>query len=756
MVVTNGCGSATSQAATLQVDQPVAITASPTAATVCEGAGASFSATATGTAPLSYQWRKDGAPIGGATAATYAIVAATAADAGGYDVVVTNGCGSTTSPAATLQVDQPVAITIPPAAATVCEGAGASFSATATGTAPLSYQWRKDGAPIGGATAATYAIVAATAADAGSYDVVVTNNCGPATSAAATLQVDQPVTITTPPAAQAVCEGAGASFSVTASGTAPLAYQWRRNGAAIAGAVAATYAIASTAAADAGTYDVVVTNGCGPATSGGAVLTVDVVPVIASGPAAATLCEGSPLAFSVTLTRSGAFAYQWQKDGSPIAGATSATYAIAAVAAADAGSYDVTVTSPCGSATSAAAAIAVDVAPSITTPPASATVCEGAPVSFTVAASGTAPLLYQWRKNGADIGGAVAPTYAIIAMTAADAGSYDVVVTNGCGSATSAAATLASDSVSITTQPAGQTVCAGDPIALSVTAAGQAPLAYQWRKNGADVAGATSSSFAIAAATGADSGSYDVVVTNACGPVTSAAAAVLVGTPAIASLSPPAIAPMAPASPSVTVAVTGSCFVPASVVYANCVALPTTFVDSAHLTCVLGPSIPQTQIPGGLCINVQNTVADVSNSAALIVGSGSNAGTIRRHPLTPAPGEAYSIVMEGAPPFAILSLFVDFGTVTPVTAFPDPITNLVLAVSPITGSAGPLLTVFDGLGVFGPATGIAFDGAGSFVIPGIILPNPPLGLAVTIQAAYLDPTSPIGLRLNWARFPEEI
>jgi hypothetical protein len=112
--------------------------------------------------------------------------------------------------------------------------------------------------------------------------------------------------------------------------------------------------------------------------------------------------------------------------------------------------------------------------------------------------------------------------------------------------------------------------------------------------------------------------------------------------------------------------------------------------------------------------------------------------------------------MEGAPPFATFSLFVDFGTVTPVPAFPDPITDLVLAVSPITGSAGPLLTVFDGLGVFGPATGIAFDGSGTFVIPGIVLPNPPLGLAVTIQAAYLDPTSPIGLRLTWARFPEEI
>ncbi|MFN8003067.1 MAG: hypothetical protein U0X75_18860 [Acidobacteriota bacterium] len=74
---------------------------------------------------------------------------------------------------------------------TVCEGGPASFSVTATGTG-LSYQWRKNGAPISGATNSSFAIPAAAAADAGSYDVVVTGSCSAVTSSAATLTVPIP------------------------------------------------------------------------------------------------------------------------------------------------------------------------------------------------------------------------------------------------------------------------------------------------------------------------------------------------------------------------------------------------------------------------------------------------------------------------------------------------------------------------------------------------------------------------------------
>jgi Tol biopolymer transport system component len=108
---------------------------------------------------------------------------------------------------------------------------------------------------------------------------------------------------------------------------------------------------------------------------------------------------------------------------------------------------------------------------SITTSPASQTVCAGQAVAFGVTAEGDPPLTYQWRRNGIDIPGATGATYAIASATPADAGSYDVVVTNGCGS-------LTSDGATLTVYPRGDMDCDGDvdfddinPFVLALTGA---------------------------------------------------------------------------------------------------------------------------------------------------------------------------------------------------------------------------------------------------------------------------------------------
>jgi lysyl endopeptidase len=119
-----------------------AITAQPQNQTRCVGQSVTFSVTATGTAPLSYQWRKGGGNISGATSSSYTIGAVGTGDAGSFDCVVTNGCGSATSSAATLTVNTAPSITAQPQSQTRCVGQSVTFSVTATGTAPLSYQWR--------------------------------------------------------------------------------------------------------------------------------------------------------------------------------------------------------------------------------------------------------------------------------------------------------------------------------------------------------------------------------------------------------------------------------------------------------------------------------------------------------------------------------------------------------------------------------------------------------------------------------------
>jgi hypothetical protein len=185
-------------------------------------------------------------------------------------VVVLAPSGGTTVTAPT--------ITSQPVSQTVSVSSSATFSVTASGTAPLSYQWRFNGTAISGATSASFTLTNAQASNAGSYTVVVTNSAGTATSNAAILTVSTTTTaptITSQPASQTVNVGGTASFSVTASGTAPLAYQWRFNGTAISGATSPSFTLTNAQTANAGSYTVVVTNSVGTATSNVATLTVN-------------------------------------------------------------------------------------------------------------------------------------------------------------------------------------------------------------------------------------------------------------------------------------------------------------------------------------------------------------------------------------------------------------------------------------------------------------------------------------------------
>jgi len=269
-------------------------------------------------------------------------------------------------------------------------------------------------------------------------------------------------TITTPPANQAVTAGQTASFAVVAGGTAPLTYQWQKNGANLAGATAANYTTPATATSDSGsTFAVVVTNTAGTVTSAAATLTVTAAaaaPTITTQPANQTVTAGQTATFAVVAAGTAPLSYQWQKNGANITGATSASYTTPATTTADSGStFRVVVTNTAGTVTSAAATLTVTaaaVAPTITTPPANQTVTAGQTATFTVVAGGTSPLSYQWQKSGVNIAGATSASYTTQVTTTTDSGStFRVVVTNTAGTVTSAAATL---TVNATPAPAIQ------------------------------------------------------------------------------------------------------------------------------------------------------------------------------------------------------------------------------------------------------------------------------------------------------------
>jgi len=365
------------------------------------------------------------------------------------------GSGDSSSPTPPVAPPAAVApsITTQPASVTVNAGSPATFSVTAAGTAPLTYQWQRDGKDIAGATAASYTLTSPDVSDNGAaLRVSVSNAAGSVTSAAATLTVNAVVVapaIVTQPQSVTVQDGGSATFSVGVSGTGPFTYRWQLGGKDIADATAASYTTAALALADSGgVYSVVVGNGGGSVTSASATLTVKPrPPVVTAAPASVSVSAGQTASFSVTADGSAPLTYQWQRNGADIAGATGASYTTPVLTVADNGaSYRVVIGNAASSVTSASASVSVSsvaVAPSVTTAPQSLTVTAGQTASFSVVASGTGPLSYQWQRNGADIAGATAASYTTAATTLADNGAkFGVRIGNAAGSLTSTQATL--------------------------------------------------------------------------------------------------------------------------------------------------------------------------------------------------------------------------------------------------------------------------------------------------------------------------
>ncbi len=392
-------------------------------------------------------------------------------------------------------------VTNQPVSLNLFAGHTANFGAGVGGSMPMTFQWRSNGLPVlngsgvSGAQGPRLTILSAPAQSA-SYSLFVSNAAGTTTSAVVTLNatsvLSAPV-ISLQPTNRSVTEGESASFSMLASGALPLSYQWLLNGVAltdgagVSGATTNTLSLNNVQAAHIGTYSVVVSNTAGfvvssPAsltvltmsevvgapylnlavigqpwlvqngstyvpgtTNGGARLIVSVPPSITAQPAGQSVVEGNDMMFIVGTAGSPPLFLQWRLngvalfDGNGLSGVNSNVLIISGVQPVDAGNYSVTVSNAVGFVTSSNAALAVLTPPSITTPPAALTVPEGAPASFTVVAAGTAPLTYQWKRNGTNIfnGGSVSgATTATLTLNNAQplqGGLYSVAISNAAG-----------------------------------------------------------------------------------------------------------------------------------------------------------------------------------------------------------------------------------------------------------------------------------------------------------------------------------
>ena len=490
--VTNasGCQSAASTGTTVTVNS---LPASPTisasgSTTFCAGG----SVTLTSSAGSSYLWSN------GATTPSINVTSA-----GTYTVQVTNaaGCQSAASSGTTVTVNSlPATPTISASGPTTfCAGGSVNLVASSGS----SYLW---------SNGATTQLINVTTP--GTYTVQITNaaGCQSGSSAAQTVTVNAATNITSQPVSPGlICAGSPFTLSATAVGT-NLTYQWLLAGTPIVGANAATYTVSSATTSQAGAYLLQVNGTCGSTLTNVVIVDVFSAPGITTQPQSQSVCQGQNVLFSVNATGNNV-SYQWRFNGNPIAGATSSNLTISAVTPSQAGNYTVVITNSCGSVTSSSASLVVNTAPTITSQPSSAIVCQGGSVTLSASFSGT-PSAYQWKRNGVVIPGATSAILTISSAQPSDEGNYTLDYTTTCGILTSQSAFIdVQITPTIVQQPVGANICVGQTLNLSVQTQGDADY-YQWLLNSSPIVGATSASYNVPSVTAAQAGTYTVIAGN--------------------------------------------------------------------------------------------------------------------------------------------------------------------------------------------------------------------------------------------------
>jgi len=351
------------------------------------------------------------------------------------------------APPGSLPLPDPPTIQEQPQSVAIKEGEAISFSVIASGEGKLSYQWQHNGEDLPGAQASSLVLSLTSALDSGSYRVLVSNEGGVTTSVAATLTIHSPPIIVIQPSGVDLQAGAPLQLSVTATGSGELTYQWQFNQTPLPGQNTASLELPSVSIAEAGQYRVVVTSPGGTVISTSAVVTVQPIqiaspPVISLHPASQSGRPGSRVELTVQASGEGSLSYRWQYNGFNIPGASQAIFVLDEAQLEDSGDYQVVVSNQAGSVTSEVAQIRIVQGPAIVLSPQTQSVQAGNQVVLQVEAEGIPPLSYQWRYQGFNIPGARNQRFIIENVQAADAGSYQVVVTDGSGAQVESASAL--------------------------------------------------------------------------------------------------------------------------------------------------------------------------------------------------------------------------------------------------------------------------------------------------------------------------
>lgn len=465
----------------------------------------------------------------------------------------------------------PARIVTGPQSQSIPLGQKATFGVTTTGSAPIQFQWQRNNANISGATSGTYTTPTLALSDNGaSYRVIVSNTAGRDTSAPAILTVFAiPPTITRHPATQTVQSGQTATFFVRATGSPTLSYQWQKNGVNIAGATTAWYTTPTTTAADNGAgYRCVITNAGGTATSNAAILSLSATTppsMIVSDDFNSTTLNSSLWSFidpvgDATLLMTGTGSQDARLSLSIPAGTShdvwsSGNLAPRIMQPANNTNFDIRAKFET-TLVSQFQLMGIQVEQNATNFirfdfmrrtsgyfAFSATFSGNTPtIRNDISIPGGNPLFMrvlrvgnQWTfshsTNGTTWTSAATFSYTMsvgaVGPFIGNAGSPPPQFTGLVDYFFNAASPISPEDGApsppfIVVQPTNQNAITGDQVTLSLTTSGSLPLQHQWQLNGADIPGATSTSYTINRVSLSDNGGvYRCVVTNASGTIIS-------------------------------------------------------------------------------------------------------------------------------------------------------------------------------------------------------------------------------------------
>ncbi len=512
--------------------------------TVPVGANVNFSVTATGSG-LTYQWKKDGTDLTGQNSSSLSLNNVAKTDSGTYSVTVANAGGAVSYTAGDLQVFTTptinnITVNISPSGdgKTYAQaGDPLTINVNASGDLTLTYEYSVAGRVFSGQTDSSFSHTI-TGADAGSYRVVVRNAVGSAQqNNVLDLVVEAPISV---PAAmnprqdETLAVGSNTSYTVVATGD-NLTYQWKKDGVNIAGQNSPTFNLTNVQKSDSATYSVTVSSNTDSVDHTAGTLTVLDPPSIdsisvnltASGDGKTYASPGNTLDIQVTASGDPTLTYAWFRDGNPIAGQTTSRF-MKSLVGTDSGVYRVVVSNAVGSAMQDNI-LDLEVESPISVPAAmnprnDQTVPVGDDVSFAVVATGS-NLMYQWRKDGVNIGGATNSTLNLTNVQKSTSGDYSVVVSNNTGSVTHVAGTLTVlDPPSITNITLNipvdgsnnASVNVGTRVTITATVTGDGPFTYEWSVDGTIDTGQTTNVFSKDVQM-SDSGTYQLKVSNLVG-----------------------------------------------------------------------------------------------------------------------------------------------------------------------------------------------------------------------------------------------